>query len=307
MRDVTKTLGLSQYGRRLTKALTRPLSQTWVVRSRLVSDLQQLGIHRGQILLVHASLSAIGYVPGGPRSVIGSLCDVVGLHGTLVMPTHSWDQVSAGLRTFDARYTESCVGAVAEHFRRMPGVVRSLHPTHSVAALGPLAPMLVKGHERCEAPCGEGSPYAKILERDGKLLFLGVGLERNTCFHTVEALAAVPYLLRRQPDEFTIVDASGKTKNASIVRHQARIPRRFTEMEQFLYECEALHRGRVGCARSLLVAGCKMRDTLVTRLRQEPDFLLSDTAVRRPQFDGDRRGGDPATGEVDSTACVRGL
>src|SRR5262249_42288298 len=149
----------------------------------------------GAVLLVHSSLSALGYVPGGPETVIRALIDSVGPDGTVVVPTHSWQEMEDGSRTFDVRRTGVCVGAIPEYFRRRPGAVRRLHPTHSVAAIGPISDWLTAGHESSETPCGPGSPYVKILDRDGQILFLGTSLKSNTAFHTIEALEKVPYLM----------------------------------------------------------------------------------------------------------------
>src|SRR5262249_17025747 len=151
-----------------------------------VRDLRALGIRPGGLLLVHSSLSSLGFVPGGVETVVRALIEVVGLRGTLVLPAHSWDEMEAGGRTFDVLRTETCVGAIPEAFRRRPGVVRSMHPTHSVAATGPLAAWLIADHESCATPCGPGSPYAKFLDRDGQILFLGTTLNSNTAFHTIE-------------------------------------------------------------------------------------------------------------------------
>jgi aminoglycoside 3-N-acetyltransferase len=77
---------------------------------------------------------------------------------------------------------------LTEIFRRSPGVVRSLHPTHSVAAWGADAAAMVAGHEDAKTPCGTGSPYMRLLEHDGKILFLGATYDSMTFWHAVEEL-----------------------------------------------------------------------------------------------------------------------
>src|SRR5262249_8420232 len=145
-----------------------------------------LGVDEGDLLLVHPALPPLGYVLGGARTVIRALSDAVGGGGTIVLPSHTWEWMDMGSREFDVRRTPVCVGAIAEEFCKTPGVVRSLHPTHSVAALGPLAGPLIEGHEACRAPCGPGSPYSRALELGCRILLLGTGLESNTSHHTVE-------------------------------------------------------------------------------------------------------------------------
>ena len=122
------------------KTTLRVASKSWSTQGRITTGLRELGVKPGGILMVHSSLSALGYVPGGTRTVVESLRHALEPNGTLVMPTHSWEVMEKkGCRIFDARSTPSCVGAITEAFRAMPSVKRSLHPTHSVAAIGPLA------------------------------------------------------------------------------------------------------------------------------------------------------------------------
>jgi len=267
--------GLLRAAKRSAKAALRPLCHQPVTRAKLVSDLRILGVRPGALLLVHSSLSALGYVPGGPRTVIRALIETVGPEGTLVFPTHSWEEMESGCRTFDVRRTKVCVGAIPECFRSWPGVVRSLHPTHSVAAIGPLANWLTAGHESSGTPCGPGSPYLKILDRDGQILFLGTTLASNTAFHTIEALAGVSYLMSGTGDQFAVIAEDGKSREITFHRHQAGIPRRFAELDGWLIERGIVCTGRVGSADSLLLQGSAFRDALTEAVRLDPTFLLA--------------------------------
>jgi aminoglycoside 3-N-acetyltransferase len=182
-----------------------------------------------------------------------------------------------GLRTFDSRQTPSCVGKITEIFRSLPGVVRSLHPTHSVAAIGPRAAWVVAGHEDAATPCGDATPYVKVIEAGGQILFLGCRLDRNTAFHSIEALANVPYLMRPDLETFELIDAQGHKIERTLRRHQERIPRRFAEIEPELAQSGALLRGTIGSAPSLLVDSRAMRDLLVPILERDPNYLLPPT------------------------------
>src|SRR5215471_3417369 len=142
--------------KRISKKLLRPLMSPWLTRRRIVADLRKLGLEPGGIALVHSSLSALGFVVGGAEAVIDALEEALGTGGTLLLPTHSWEAMEAGCRVFDVRQTPSCVGIISETFRAMHGSIRSLHPTHSVAAIGPRAPWIIAAHDQCTTPCGEG-------------------------------------------------------------------------------------------------------------------------------------------------------
>jgi aminoglycoside 3-N-acetyltransferase len=55
----------------------------------LKRDLTMLGVKPGMVLLVHSSLSSLGWVCGKSVAVIDALESVLTSEGTLVMPTHS--------------------------------------------------------------------------------------------------------------------------------------------------------------------------------------------------------------------------
>ena len=62
-----------------------------ITGATIVGELWALGLRRGQVVLVHASLSRLGWICGGPQAVIESLLEVLGPQGTLMMPTHTTD------------------------------------------------------------------------------------------------------------------------------------------------------------------------------------------------------------------------
>ncbi len=268
-----------KFAKQRIKALLRLTAVPWLTGPAITEDLRRLGVRWGGILLVHSSLSSLGYVRGGAQTVINSMLQVLGPSGTLVLPTHSWHAMECGSRLFDVRHTPSCVGALTECFRNMPGVMRSLHPTHSVGAFGPLAESITEGHERSTTPCGPDTPYLKILEKGGQVLFLGVGLEANTAFHTIEAIVKVPYLMMSAPDSFTIIDRAGATRALSVWRHKAGVPRRFREMEGTLIDNGILKSDLVGRGRCLLLEGKPFLSFMTEQVTRVSNYLLSDSAA----------------------------
>lgn len=187
---------LPREARRAIKNRLRWLRRPWV-RWRyafgpreLLACLRGLGVREGDVVLVHCVFDRFEGFSGSAVEVIGVLQEAVGPAGTLLMPTIPFtgtavDYVRSGI-IFDVRRTPSAMGIVSELFRRMPGVVRSLHPTHPVAAWGRLADALIADHHRAASPCGRGSPYWRILEHDGRILLLGTGIGAMTFFHTAE-------------------------------------------------------------------------------------------------------------------------
>lgn len=175
-----------------------------VTISSLVQDLRDLGVGAGDVVLVHASLSALGWVCGGAPAVVDALQEVVTAEGTIVMPTHTpgnrdpsemgnppvpdgwYDAVRAEMPPYRPAVTPAQgVGAIAECFRSYPSVRRSDHPQHSFAAWGADARTVTDDHA-LERSLGEDSPLARIYELDGDVLFLGTTHATNTSLHLAE-------------------------------------------------------------------------------------------------------------------------
>ena len=173
----------------------------------LYDDLQSLSVAPGCLLLVHSSLSALGWVCGREVAVVEALSRAVGEDGTLVMPAHSsdvsdpahwsnppvpeswWPIIREQMPPYDPRRTPTRgMGVIAECFRNAPGVLRSDHPQDSFAARGPLADAILANHA---LPCslGENSPLARLYENDAQVVLLGVGHDSNTSLHLAEVRA----------------------------------------------------------------------------------------------------------------------
>jgi len=253
----------------------RVASKGWCNGERIAADLRALGVRPGTTLLVHSSLSSLGFVVGGEATVIDALRAAIGPEGTLVLPTHSWERAGRGDFTFDLAATPSCVGAISERFRTLPGASRSLHPTHSVAAIGPRARALIEGHEKATTPCGDGTPYARLIEARGQILFLGATLDQNTVFHTLEARAAVPYLMRPEPETFVVTGADGRTREMIFHRHARGPDRRFAATAELFEAKGILRRGQVASSAALLVEAAPMAELVLGLLANDPGYLVA--------------------------------
>ena len=154
--------------------------------------LRAAGTRPGDVVLVHCAYDAFRGWSGRPSDVVLVLQRLVGESGVVLMPTMPFTGTALDWATanpvVDLRRTPSRMGLVSEVFRRSCGVVRSIHPTHPVAAWGDRAVEFVAGHATASTPCGERSPYHRLLEWNGRIALLGADIESLTFFHTAEAL-----------------------------------------------------------------------------------------------------------------------
>lgn len=150
--------------------------------SEIESGLKQAGLGKGDIVLLHSSLSALGEVQGGVDGLVGAFLAVLGEAGTLVTPTF------AG-------------GAVPDAVARHPRAITSIAPTAVMSAIGAAAEDICKDHWKAEAAHARGTPCMRVAERGGYVCLLGVDQDRSTLLHGVEELLQLPYLKTTKPRE----------------------------------------------------------------------------------------------------------
>jgi len=161
-------------------------------RADLLRAVRDAGIQEGDAVLVHSSMKGFEGFDGTVTDILAVLKDAVGAGGTLLMPALSVSssalEFAKSGRVFDIRTTPSQSGIITEVFRRSPGVSRSVHPTHSVTVWGKDSEWWIQDHYVACTPCGRGTPYHRLLERDGKVALLATGIAPLTFFHTAEEL-----------------------------------------------------------------------------------------------------------------------
>ncbi len=270
-----------------------------VTRETLLADFLALGISPGMSVIVHSSMKSMGWVEGGPEAVIEALIDAVGPEGTILMPTFN-----PPVDRFYIAETPSRTGLLTETFRKRNDVLRSAHPTHSVAAWGKRAAEFIAGHERATA-LGVGSPMHLCAEAGGYVLQIGVDFRTCSLIHVAEAIARVPYL---EP-----VFYPGYDRPMTVVYPDGRervVPPRENpgDSSGFLVvqeECErrgVIRHGKVGEAQAMLTRGEDILQATLDLLKRDVTILLCDRPTcrvcprAREVCRNARRGTAPASG-----------
>jgi aminoglycoside 3-N-acetyltransferase len=182
-------------------------SNSLVTPSQLVEGFRRLRLEQGQIVMLHASYKAVGRVMGGPNVILQALLDVLTPRGTLMMYAgwedlpHLDDTPPDELQVyydehpaFDPRIAHATRwnGILAEFLRTWPDVHRSENPENSMVAVGAQAEWITRDHP-LNYGYGVGSPLAKLVEANGKVLMLGASLDKITLLHHAENLAKMRY------------------------------------------------------------------------------------------------------------------
>jgi aminoglycoside 3-N-acetyltransferase len=187
-----------------------PAAVPTVTRAEIAAGLRGLGIAGGDTVFFHSSLKSLGWVVGGADTVIDGFLDAVGPAGTVVVPTFTLrDRVGPFGSWYDHAQSPSTVGLVTETLRRRPEAVRSVHPIHSVAALGRLKGAVTAPHAAahgrispwCDAAFAHDSPLDLLTRWNAWYVLLGVGFQVQTLLHYVETILADAVLRRAQPSE----------------------------------------------------------------------------------------------------------
>jgi len=253
--------------------------QYMIYRKDLVQGFKDLGLRDGDTVLVHSSLSSFGYVDGGAETVIDSLLEAVGESGTVMVPTLTGKPTDGreSPPKFDVRVTPCWTGRIPETFRQRPEARRSLHPTHSVSAIGAGKNELLKGHENGASPCDRFSPYYKNAMAGGYVMLIGVDQESNTTIHCCEEVAGVPYHLQKDITDIVIKGYNGEE---IVVRNRLhdwnKPPTDFNRFDAVFREHGIMKTGKIGNSTIRLINAKAMVELAVDMLVKNPYYLLTD-------------------------------
>lgn len=248
----------------------------------LYDQLKQMHINPHGILMVHSSMKSIGEVEGGADTVLDVLCHYM-KDGLLLFPTHTWGSIDETHTVFDSRTSDSCVGILTNLFYKRPGVVRSLHATHSIAALGKDAEAFIAGEERATTPCPKEGCWSRLYDQEATILFIGCRLNKNTFIHSVEEWHDIPDRLAEKALPLTIFDRNGQEFHVDMHQHHCSftndISQRYIKMEEPFAALGALHTAKLGDAPCFVCNAKKMGDITNEFLKKDPTLFADFTPV----------------------------
>lgn len=247
-----------------------------ITKAEIAEALKDLGLPEGGNVLVHSSLSSFGHVVGGANAVIDALLDTVGANGTVMVPTLTGNE---GLSqdnppVFDSAKTPIWTGIIPNTFVMYSQAIRSLHPTHSVAAIGPLAAYLTSTHQHSVTPCDDTSPYGKLAKlENGYILLLGVDHESNTMLHHVEEIVGVQYHMQPGYVCASVIE-NGVARSFYLMIHKYGEHRDFNVVEPILENRGVQTRGNIGNCTLRLIKAKSMVEIVYRSLMVDHSLLL---------------------------------
>ena len=304
MLDQAKTFVKSVLAAREQKRRDAATSATrrHIPKSEIRSGLEALGIVDGDVVMLHSSLKSIGFVEGGPRAFLEALVEAVGPGGTLVVPTY-WLPGGTILATcklegyvFDPRRDGSNLGRLPSEFLTFDGIARSVHPTHSVSAIGRDARFVTEAHHLAPSIFGKDSPWDRCVALNAKVVGLGISMGPVTFYHLVEDRMGDAFPLPvRMKDEYRLpcLDWSGRRVEVPVVPlDPGFMPRRIDApprddlRDYFRREFDArrlLDWAEVGEARSWSIRAQAFSDHLDTLVAEGITiYSTADELARRP-------------------------
>ena len=231
-------------------------------------QLYDLGIVPGDVVLMHSSMKSLK-TDITPEKFLLELTDALTPEGTLLLPALTYESVTFDNPRFSINDSEPCVGILTKTFHKMPGVIRSMHPTHSVCAWGVKADELTKKHKGDNTPVGPGSPFMLLPDYKGKLLFVGDVLGSCTFMHGIEEIVNAPYTLNEEITTYTLTDSTGNTRQKDYYTHNFKGWDQEYERIREVMSYPDIKTGLICSATCTLIDAGKLKSAATERLKQD--------------------------------------
>lgn len=250
-----------------------------MVLSNLVNDLHKMGFDGTECVMIHSSCKSIGY---DANDILDTLIEFF-KYGNLIMPTHTWGIINENNPIYDVKNTPSNLGILNNLFLKRDGVIRSHHPTHSVAIRGNASFALLANEVYANTPCTPHGFYDKLREYNAYVLLIGVGNERNTFIHSVEEVLNVPNRLTEKTVKLYVKN-NNQVKEVYMRKHfnknQPHISEDFPKLDEALYEKGCMKDYKFGNAKTIVFNTKKGFNLIRHILAKDPEVIVNGTITK---------------------------
>lgn len=237
----------------------------------------ETGLKKGDKIFVTSSFGNLN-AEFSPKEMIQILMDIVTEEGVIMMPYYppmNSDEWAEGNNVFDMIETKSGMGVVTNVFSKMPGVLKSTHPTKAVCVWGKDAEKYIENHQNSTTPYYWDSPYGKMLKEG--CLTLGLSVRNNPIFHTIEDVVSEPYTKYYQPKKYTlkVITADKKELNIETHIHNSSIISKCISSGEYIEKlgCDSYKKINIGISYIYLIDNFEVYEKVLELVKKGEDKL----------------------------------
>lgn len=250
-------------------------------KNTLIKDIEQSGIRKTGTLLIHSSMKAIGEVEGGGDTVLDAFIEYM-KEGLLLFPTHSWSDKNLQDGIYDPKTEPACVGILPNLFMKRADAIRSMHPTHSVTAIGSMAQAYVQRDSNVLrngdvlTPCPRDGCFGGLYDEEAQLLFLGATLKTNTYIHSIEEWLNIPDRINPQSRKIKLLSEDGEASEIDLHGHyfsRGNVSKNYDKLLIPMLHMGIAKEVKIGDAVSYVVEVKPMTDWVIGLLKENPSLF----------------------------------
>lgn len=251
-------------------------------KNSIMKDIEQTGIRKNGTLLIHSSMKAIGVVEGGGDSVLDAFIEYM-KDGLLLFPTHSWSDKNLKDGIYDPKVEPACVGILPNLFMKKAGAIRSMHPTHSVTAMGSRAQAYVLRDRDVYTPCPRNGCFGGLYDEEAQLLFLGATLKTNTFIHSIEEWLNIPDRINPQSKKIKLLYGDKDVHEIDYRGHYSTrgdVSKNYDKLLIPMIHMGIAKEVKIGDAVSYVVEVKPMADWVIGLLKEKPLLFDDDQPLK---------------------------
>lgn len=264
-------------------------TRSYLTATTIEQSLRRIGVREGGVLVVHSSMSALGYVLHGVDTLLGALRTALGPSGTLLAPAFTgeftdpscwqdptlppsvWNDVRESMPLFDkARTLPRLMGQLPVAMLVDPQAERSDHPLCSWVAIGPQAAELCAKHDLHD-PFGPRSPLGRVREAGGQVLLLGVDQRKNAALMHAHVMTDNPQV-RRNKGTF-LAEVHGARQWVTPARF-VECSEGYANLENDLVSSGLVRVARIGDSDCRLMDVAAITEAVTHTVKTQPDRIF---------------------------------
>lgn len=244
-------------------------------REELAADIRKLGIERGDLLHVKASIRSLGPIEGGAGALLAALLDTIGPEGTLVsdafVKAYPLPLPSGAEAVVSDDHTPTYAGALCQAMIDHPDMRRSRHPIQKGVAIGHLAESLMWNHT---AASPAYAPLHEMAKLGAKHLTIGRRVVGVGTTHVAQNLLNLRQANPPLGIRYRTLDGGTALFERNWVGNCGRGFPRFMQ----LYEAGGaiIAEGMIAAAHAFVSDMGKTLAIELEKLRDDPSFFLCD-------------------------------